>query len=235
MKVMILAAGRGERMGALTDRVPKALLEVGDRPLIEHQILRLARAGFRDVVVNLAWFGEQIAARLGDGSGFGVSIRYSWEPEGALDTGGGIRAALPLLGDERFAVVNSDVWSDYPFERLRGAVAGDAHVVLVDNPAHHPTGDFALTSDGKVVEAQCDRLTFSGIGCYRPRLFAARSAPRFPLVEVLRAAIDAGTLTAEHHRGEWIDVGTPGRLQALDRMLGVEPPFPTEPRLRTRI
>ena len=235
MKVMILAAGRGERMGALTDRVPKALLEVGGRPLIEHQILRLARAGFRDVVVNLAWLGEQIAARLGDGSGFGVSIRYSWEPEGALDTGGGIRAALPLLGDERFAVVNSDVWSDYPFERLRGAVAGDAHVVLVDNPAHHPTGDFALTSDGKVVEAQCDRLTFSGIGCYRPRLFAARSDPRFPLVDVLRAAIDAGTLTAEHHRGEWIDVGTPGRLQALDRMLGVEPPFPTDPRLRTRI
>ena len=226
MKVMILAAGRGERMGALTDRVPKPLLEVGGRPLIEHQILRLARAGFRDIVVNLAWLGEQIAARLGDGSGFGVGvgIRYSWEPEGALDTGGGIRAALPLLGDERFAVVNSDVWSDYPFERLRGPVAGDAHVVLVDNPAHHPTGDFALTPDGKVVEAQCDRLTFSGIGCYRPRLFAARPDPKFPLVEVLRATIDAGTLTAEHHRGEWIDVGTPDRLQALDRMLGVQPP-----------
>ena len=231
---MILAAGRGERMGALTDRVPKPLLEVGGRPLIEHQVLRLAASGFRDIVVNLAWLGEQITARLGDGSGLGVSIRYSREPEGALDTGGGIRAALPLLGDERFAVVNSDVWSDYPFERLRGAIAGDAHVVLVDNPAHHPGGDFALAPDGRVVDAQCDRLTFSGIGCYRPHLFAARSTPRFPLVAVLRGAIEAGTLTGERHRGEWLDVGTPARLQALDRMLAVEPPFLTDPRLRMR-
>ena len=224
MKVMILAAGRGERMGSLTDRMPKPLLEVGGRPLIEHQILRLAAAGFRDMVINLAWLGEQIVARLGDGSGFGVTIRYSREPVGALDTGGGVRAALPLLGDERFAVVNSDVWSDYPFERLRDTVAGDAHVVLVDNPAHHPAGDFALTPDGKVVEAQRDRLTFSGIGCYRPSLFASHQGPKFPLAAVLRGAIGAGTLTGEHHRGEWIDVGTPDRLQSLDRMRSAEPP-----------
>ena len=218
---MILAAGRGERMGDLTDRVPKPLLEVGGRPLIEHQILRLASAGFRDIVVNLAWLGEQIEARLGDGSGFGVGIRYSWEPEGALDTGGGIRAALPLLGDGRFAVVNSDVWSDYPLERLRDAVRGDAHIVVVDNPAHHPAGDFALAPDGKVVEAQHERLTFSGIGCYRPRLFETGRYSRFPLAAVLRGAMEAGTLTGEHHRGEWVDVGTPGRLRALDRMLSV--------------
>ena len=224
MKAMILAAGRGERMGALTDGVPKPLLEVGGRPLIEHQILRLVAAGYRDIVVNLAWLGEQIAARLGDGSGLGVRIRYSREPEGALDTGGGIRQALSLLGDERFVVVNSDVWSDYSFEKLRGAGTGDAHIVLVDNPAHHPDGDFALSPDGKIVEAGHGRLTFSGIGWYRPRLFAARSSLRFPLVAVLRDAIEAGTLSGELHRGEWIDVGTPDRLEVLDRELCAERP-----------
>ena len=219
MKAMILAAGRGERMGALTDRVPKPLLEVGGRPLVEHQVLRLAAAGFRDLVVNLAWLGERIEARLGDGSGLGVRIRYSREPEGALDTGGGIRRALPLLGDRRFVVVNADVWSDYPFEKLRAASAGDAHVVLVDNPAHHPDGDFALAPGGMVVEGGSDRLTFSGIGCYRPGLFAARSSARFPLVEVLRDAIESSTLSGEHHPGEWVDVGTADRLEALDRAL----------------
>ena len=224
MKAMILAAGRGERMGVLTDRVPKPLLEIGGRPLIEHQILRLAAAGYRDIVVNLAWLGEQIAARLGNGSGFGVRIRYSREPEGALDTGGGIRQALSLLGDERFVVVNSDVWSDYSFEKLRGAGTGDAHIVLVDNPAHHPDGDFALSPDGKIVEASHGRLTFGGIGWYRPRLFAARSTPRFPLVAVLRDAIEAGTLSGELHRGEWVDVGTPDRLETLDRVLCADRP-----------
>ena len=219
MKAMILAAGRGERMGALTDRVPKPLLEVGGRPLIEHQVRRLAAAGFRDLVVNLAWLGERIEARLGDGSELGVRIRYSREPEGALDTGGGIRRALSLLGEEPFLAVNSDVWSDYPFERLRGAATGDGHIVLVDNPAHHPRGDFALAPDGIVLDAGCDRLTFTGIGSYRPRLFAARSSERFPLVAVLRDAIEAGTLTGEHHRGEWVDVGTPDRLRELDRAL----------------
>ena len=224
MKAMILAAGRGERMGVLTGRVPKPLLEAGGRPLIEHQVLRLAGAGFRDVVVNLAWLGDMIAARLGDGSRYGVRIRYSREPEGALDTGGGIRNALPLLGDDRFIAVNSDVWSDYPFETLRDARAGDAHVVLVDNPAHHRGGDFGLASDGKVIEAQGNRLTFSGIGCYHPRLFDARRSERFPLVSVLRDAIEAGTLRGEHHRGEWIDVGTPDRLEALDRRLRARRP-----------
>ena len=219
MKAMVLAAGRGERMGALTDHTPKPLLEAGGRPLIEHQIARLAGAGFRDVVVNLAWLGERIATRLGDGSRLGVRIRYSREPEGALDTGGGIRRALPLLGEERFAAVNSDVWSDYPFEKLRDAPAGDAHIVLVDNPAHHPEGDFTLTPDGRVTGAAHGRLTFSGIGCYHPRLFTARTIGRFPLAAVLRDAIEAKTLSGEYHRGEWADVGTPDRLEALDRRL----------------
>ena len=216
---MVLAAGRGERMGALTDRVPKPLLEVGGRPLIEHQIGRLAAAGFRDIVVNLAWLGERIEACLGDGSRLGVRIRYSREPEGALDTGGGIRRALPLLGEGPFVAVASDVWSDYPFERLRGAAAGDGHVVLVDNPGHHPHGDFVLAPDGKVIGTVGDRLTFSGIGCYRPRLFAERPSGRFPLAAMLRDAIEAGTLSGELHRGEWVDVGTPDRLRTLDRAL----------------
>ena len=219
MKAMILAAGRGERMGALTDLVPKPLLEAGGRPLIEHQILRLAEAGFRDVVVNLAWRGERISARLGDGSRFGVRIRYSREPEGALDTGGGIRRALPLLGDRRFVVVNSDVWCDFAFEKLRTETPGDAHIVLVDNPPHHPHGDFALDPDAMVIETQGRRLTFSGIGCYRPHLFEARRDERFPLVAVLRDTIETGTLSGEHHRGTWIDVGTPDRLRALDVQL----------------
>ena len=219
MKAMILAAGRGERMRPLTDHMAKPLLEAGGRALIEHQVVRLADAGFRDIVVNLAWFGEQIAARVGDGSRFGVRIRYSREPEGALDTGGGIHRALALLGAERFAAVNADVWSDYPFERLRGIEAGDAHIVLVDNPAHHRGGDFAIAPNGQVIEAERGRLTFSGIGCYHPRLFAPRRGARFPLVAVLRDAIEAGTLSGEHHRGEWIDIGTPARLAALDRRL----------------
>ena len=211
-------------MGALTDRVPKPLLEVGGRPLIEHQIRRLAAAGFRDLVVNLAWLGERIEARLGDGSELGVRIRYSREPEGALETGGGIRQALSLLGEEPFVAVGADVWSDYPFEKLHGAAAGDGHIVLVDNPAHHPHGDFALAPDGKVLDAGCDRLTFSGIGSYRPRLFATRSSGRFPLAAVLRDAIEAGTLSGEHHRGEWVDVGTPDRLRSLDRALRADGP-----------
>lgn len=219
MKAMVLAAGRGERMGGLTDNVPKPLLEAGGRPLIEHQIRRLAAAGFREVVVNLAWLGHMIEARLGDGSGFGVRIEYSREPEGALDTGGGIRNALPLLGDARFIVVNSDVWSDFPFERLRGAGAGDAHIVLADSPAHHPGGDFGLAPDGRVIDGDGNRLTFCGIGRYHPRLFAARAGGRFPLVAVLRDAIEGGILSGEHHRGEWLDIGTPERLEALDRKL----------------
>ncbi len=211
-------------MGALTDRVPKPLLEVGGRPLIEHQIGRLVAAGFRDLVVNLAWLGERIEARLGDGSKLGVRIRYSREPEGALETGGGIRRALPLLGEAPFVVVGADVWSDYPFEKLHGAVGGDGHIVLVDNPAHHPHGDFFLAPDGQVLDAGGDRLTFSGIGCYRSRLFAARSGGRFPLAAVLRDAIEAGTLSGEHHRGAWVDVGEPDRLRALDRDIGIDRP-----------
>ncbi len=243
MKAMILAAGRGERMGDLTLETPKPLLEVAGVSLIEYQIRRLERAGFREIVVNLAWLGERIAERLGDGSRLGVRIVYSREPEGALDTGGGIKRALPLLGNEDFVVINADLWTDYPFERLRrGAGKGDAFIVLVDNPPHHPQGDFGFLPEviskekdnqraeregvqaaaeivrGMATEADdAKRLTFSGIGRYSPRLFAANPEERFPLSAILRDAIREGSVHAERYRGEWFDIGTPDRLAVIDR------------------
>lgn len=214
---MILAAGRGERMRPLTDRTPKPLLAAGGRPLIGHHLAALARAGVREVVINHAHLGAQIEAALGDGAAYGLHIRYSRE-ETALETGGGIFQALPLLGPDPFIVVNGDVWTDITLDRLRLADADLAHLVLVDNPAHHPAGDFVL--DGDRVRAEGGpRLTFSGIAVYRPALFEGCSPGRFPLAPLLRAAMAAGRVSGEHHRGRWIDVGTPERLAALDREL----------------
>lgn len=215
MKAMILAAGRGERMRPLTDTMPKPLLRVGGRPLIEHLIRALARAHYRDLVINHSYLGAAIETALGDGAKYGVRIRYSPEPPRALETGGGIRQALPLLGDA-FLVVNGDVWTDYPFERLAQPLKGLAHLVLVDNPAHHPRGDFALTED--LVRDAEPRLTFAGIGVYRAALFAGAPAERFPLVSVLRRAIATGQASGEHYRGRWYDIGTPERLRELEAM-----------------
>lgn len=223
-KAMILAAGRGERMRPLTDSVPKALLEAGDRPLIHHIVERLARAGVRELVVNVSHLADQIEQRLGDGSGLGVRIVYSRE-DAPLETGGGIAYAMPLLGDAPFIVVNSDVYCDYDYGRLEHAVtmlahgADDAHLVLVDNPAHHPNGDFSLRS-GRVSMEGLPRLTFSGIGVYSPGLFSAmRRGNRFPLMAVLAPAIARSRVGAEHHRGTWLDVGTPARLEDLRQRL----------------
>jgi N-acetyl-alpha-D-muramate 1-phosphate uridylyltransferase len=213
---MILAAGRGERMRPLTDRTPKPLLPVGDTPLVEHLIARLREAGYRDLVINLGHLGAQIEDHLGSGEPLGVSIRYSREPPGALETAGGIREALPWLGHEPFLVINGDVWCDHP---LSPPVLGPetlAHLVLVDNPAHHPEGDFTL-KEGRVGLDGGPRHTFSGIGWYRPELFAELPRGRRPLAPVLRAAIAEGRVTGERHGGIWIDIGTPERLQALDR------------------
>jgi len=211
---MILAAGRGERMRPLTDRVPKALLEVRGRPLVVHLIERLRVAGITRLVINHAWLGEQLVAALGDGAALGVAIRWSPEPPGALDTGGGIRNALPLLGERPFLACNADVWSDFDFARLPREPAGLAHLVLVDNPAHRPQGDFVL--DGDRVRAEgAPRLTFAGIGVYRPALFAGHPRGRFPLAPLLRAAMSEGQVSGEHHRGRWCDAGTPERLAAL--------------------
>ena len=226
-KAMILAAGRGERMRPLTDQTPKALLEAGGRSLIQHIIERLARSGIRELVVNVSHLADQIEQRLGDGSGLGVRISYSRE-DTPLETGGGIAYAMPLLGAEPFVVVNSDVYSDFDFVRLEQAVARlargteDAYLVLVDNPEHHPQGDFSLRSGRASMEGPL-RLTFSGIGVYSPGLFSMMErGGRFPLMAVLAPAIARGRVGAEHHRGVWLDVGTPTRLRELERQLRTE-------------
>jgi N-acetyl-alpha-D-muramate 1-phosphate uridylyltransferase len=216
-KAMILAAGRGERMRPLTDHTPKPLLEAGGRPLIGHHLTALAKAGVREVVVNHAHLGAQIEAALGDGAAYGLRLRYSPEAV-ALETGGGIFRALPILGPDPFVVVNGDVWTDFDLGDLGLAESDLAHLVLVDNPVHHPAGDFVLEGD-RVRDADGPRLTFSGIGVYRPALFDGCTAGRFPLAPLLRTAMAAGRVSGEHYRGRWVDVGTPERLAALDREL----------------
>lgn len=217
---MILAAGRGERMRPLTDRVPKALLEVGGRPLVAWLLERLRAGGVREIVMNHAHLGAAIESALGDGARYGVSIRYSPEAS-ALETAGGIANALPLLGDSPFIAVNADVFCDLDFSLLVSHGLGNAlaHLVLVDNPPHHPPGDFTLT--GQVVgNGANERLTFAGIGLYAPSLFAGiRRGDKAQLAPLLRGAATAGRVTGERFQGKWIDVGTPVRLAALDAAL----------------
>jgi N-acetyl-alpha-D-muramate 1-phosphate uridylyltransferase len=223
MRAMILAAGRGERMRPLTDHTPKPLLTAGGKPLIVWQIERLRAAGITDIVINHAHLGPQIETALGDGANWGVRIRYSPEAV-ALETAGGIRQALPLLGPAPFIVVNGDIFCDADLAAVRHAgeglcTDGDlALLVLVANPPHHPAGDFTL-ADGRVV-GQGPALTFSGIGAYHPALFAdlpAGQAAR--LAPLLRSAIAAGRVSGLSHAGIWVDVGTPERLTELDRRL----------------
>ncbi|HXF67819.1 MAG TPA: nucleotidyltransferase family protein [Burkholderiales bacterium] len=223
MKAMILAAGRGQRMRPLTDRLPKALLRAGGRPLIVHLIERLARAGFTELVINVSHLGGLIERALGDGAALGVHIAYSREAH-ALETGGGIAYALPLLGPAPFVVVNGDIYTDFDFARLACAAEALgpgrlAHLVLVDNPPHHPRGDFCLRA-GKVTQEGARRLTFSGIGAYAPQLFASLApGARGPLRALLVPAMAQGRVSGEHHRGLWLDVGTPQRLAELRRAL----------------
>jgi len=212
---MILAAGRGERMRPLTDATPKPLLAVRGRPLIEHHVLGLARAGIGSLVVNLWWLGGQIRDFLGDGARYGVAIRYSEERPRALETAGGIFQALPLLGPGPFAVVNGDVYTDYPFARLGLGAGCDAHLVLVPNPPQHPRGDFGLRDTAVLPEAAV-RHTFSGIAVYRHGLFDGCSAGVFPLKPLLVRAMERGRCSGELYGGVWEDVGTPERLAALN-------------------
>jgi MurNAc alpha-1-phosphate uridylyltransferase len=230
MKAMILAAGRGERMRPLTDSLPKPLLEAGGKPLIRYPLEALARAGLREVVINLSWMGERIRAVLGDGSALGLRIQWSEEGPEPLETGGGIFRALPLLGPGPFLVINGDVWTDFDPASLAAdpaALAGDglagealAKLVLVPNPPQHPQGDFGLVGS-RIVDRDIDRFTYSGIGLFRPELFAGCEAGKFPLLPLLRRAIAAGRLSGALHRGRWTDAGTPDRLAALDRELRV--------------
>ena len=214
MKAMLLAAGRGERMRPLTDSIPKPLLKVGPRMLIERHLLALAAAGVHDIVVNLSWLGERIRAALGDGSQWGVTIHYSEEGPVPLETGGGIFQALPRLGPEPFVVVNGDILTDFSFATLRLPPDATGHLVLVYNPAHHARGDFSL-EDGRVALPGARTYTFSGIALYRPEFFAGCTAGRFPLLPLFKRAIAARALSGEHYAGAWSDVGTPQRLAEL--------------------
>lgn len=218
MKAMILAAGRGERMRPLTDTTPKPLLTVGDRPLIVHHLIALRDAGIRDIVINLGHLGRQISLALGDGAQYGVRITYSDEGEHPLETAGGIIRALPHLGPERFIVINGDIWTDYPFPNLALDEGRLGRIVLVDNPDHHPGGDFALEGDLIAADGESQR-TFSGIGIYRPDLFSGQPDGPLPLAPILRAAARSGRLEGEYYAGEWRDIGTPQRLQELNRRL----------------
>ena len=211
---MLLAAGRGERMRPLTDQVPKPLLTVRGKPLIVYHLEKLSRLGVQRVVINLAWLGGQIRAALGNGATWKLQIHYSDEGEQALETGGGIFQALPQLGQQPFLVVNADVFTDLDFGAIRIAPQALAQLVLVPNPIHHPQGDFAL-SDGRVCEHGAARWTYSGIGLYRPELFQGCTAGRFPLLPLLRRAIDAGQLHGQLFGGAWCDVGSVERLAAL--------------------
>lgn len=220
MKAMILAAGRGERMRPLTDRTPKPLLEVAGRPLIHYHLEALAKAGINDVVINLSWLGGQIRKALADGHDWNLTLHYSEEGHPPLETGGGIFRALPMLGPDPFLVINADVWSDYPLDSLTLADRDLAHLLLVDNPAHHPLGDFVLT-DGRVSDDDkaAPRLTFSGIGMYRPELFTGCADGAFSLIPVLQAAMASGQVSGAHYSGNWLDVGTPERLTALEQLI----------------
>jgi len=231
MKALILAAGLGERMRPLTNTTPKPLLEAGGKPLIAWHLEKLAAIGVREVVVNTSWLAPRFPELLGDGARWGLLLHFVYEGPTPLETGGGMLNALPLLGDAPFLAVNGDVWTDFDFARLPNQPRGIAHLVLVDNPPQHPAGDFALHGDGRVDDAERGRLTFSGIGLYRPSLFdgwraiigdapgADETPPRFRTPPLLRAAMTRGEVDGTHHAGRWTDVGTPQRLADLDASL----------------
>lgn len=216
MRAMILAAGRGERMGELTSATPKPLLRAGGKFLIEHVIGHLKKAGISDIVINVAYLGDQIRQALGNGSQYGVTIEYSIEPE-RLETGGGIMQALPLLGSHPFLVVSSDVITDFPLSSLPRQPSGLAHLILVPNPPFHQRGDFGLC-DGLVDMDVKPAHTFANVGVYRPELFADCLPGHFPLNKLLFPAIREGRVTGELYQGEWVNIGTPEQLAEFDAL-----------------
>jgi len=212
---MILAAGRGERMRPLTDNIPKPLLKIAGKALIEYHIEALKKAGVSEIVINHAYLGHKLEAHLGNGEKYGVRISYSAEGE-ALETGGGILKALPILGDSPFIVVNGDVWCDYDFSKLPSEILGLAHLVMIPNPQHNLKGDFYY-ANGMLSVSGNTKLTYSGIGVYSSKLFTNCQQGRFPLAPLLRNAIEEGMISAEVHQNLWMDVGTPERLDLLDK------------------
>lgn len=225
---LIFAAGLGERMRPLTDHTPKPLLEAGGKPLIVWHLEKLAALGVHYVVINTSHLAEQFPAALGDGSRWGLRIRYAYEGATPLETGGGMLNALPLLGPDPFLAINGDIWTDLDFATLPLEPRGVAHLAMVDNPAHHPDGDFALDAGSNLGTAGQPKLTFAGVGVYRADILAGSPTPaatdehppRFPLAPLLRAAMAKGGVQGSHHRGAWTDVGTPQRLAELNRQLG---------------
>lgn len=214
MRAMILAAGRGERLRPITDSTPKPLVEVGGQPLIFHHLQSLSAAGFRNIVINLGHLGEQIKQAVGDGQKWSLNIQYSQEPEGALETGGGIAHALPHLGRSPFLVVNGDIYTDFAFERLRSIKCDHAHLVLVPVPGWRDHGDFDL-KHGRIHNQGETMHTFSGISVYHPRFFDGCQQGRWSVVPLLREIIDKHLVTGEIHNGLWHDPGTPERLNFL--------------------
>jgi len=215
MRAMILAAGRGKRLRPHTDTLPKPLLPVRGKPLIEYHLEALAEAGFREIVINRGHLGERLPEALGDGSRWGVTIHWSVEPPEALETGGGLQQALPLLGAGPFLAVNGDIRTDYPFVRLRSVKCDYAHLVMIPNPPHNPNGDFRLAG-GRLHADGEPKLTYSGIAVYHPRLFEGCAPGRYSVVPLLLRAMRERIVTGERYDGAWSDVGTPERLAALE-------------------
>ena len=225
MRAMILAAGRGERMRPLTDKMPKSMLELNGKPLIQYHVENLVQAGIVDIVINHALFGEQIETYLKDGKTLGASITYSAEGDQPLETAGGIVRALPLLGDKPFITVNADIWTDFSFQNLLcqsdDLSIDSAHLILVDNPEHNKEGDFAL-SDGKVLNQGEPMLTYSGISIFTPEFFRDCPSGSAPLAPILRLAASQGRVTGSHYQGQWQDIGTPERLSDLRQSLDIK-------------
>ena len=231
MRALIFAAGKGERMRPLTETTPKPLLGVGGKPLIAWHLEKLSALGFNEVVLNISWLAQCFEPALGNGSRWGLTLHYSFEGPEPLETGGGMLQALALLGNEPFIAVNGDIWTDYDFARLPAAPSGVAHLVMVDNPSQHPRGDFALDAGGLLHDEGTDRLTYSGIGLYSPKILDGwrsvigsvagvdETPPRFKLAPLLKAAMARGRVSGEYHGGAWTDVGTPERLARLDAEL----------------
>jgi len=227
-QALIFAAGRGERMRPLSDSTPKPLLPVGGKRLIDWHLEKLAARGVRDVVINTSHLAEQFPAALGDGARWGLRIAYSYEGPEPLETGGGMRRALALLADAPFIALNGDVWTDFDLAALPEEPEGLAHLVVVANPPQHARGDFVLR-DGRLHDEAAPRLTFAGIGVYRPALIASHEPGRFSIVPSLRAAMRAGEVGGQQHLGRWTDVGTPERLAQLDRELAADGGFRRTP------
>lgn len=218
MRAMILAAGRGARMRTLTDNMPKPLLEVAGKPLIAYQLEALARASVDKVVINLGYQGQRLQDYLGDGCHFNINIQYSDEGESVLETGGGIVKALPDLGEQPFIVANADVYTNFDYRSLPTQIDSAAHLILVNNPPHHPQGDFALDKDRVRNQGQ-EKWTYSGIAVFHPRFFKNCQPGQYPLAPLLRQAAELNDVSGYHFKGFWCDVGTPERLAMLNQTI----------------